>query len=243
MGHNGWLGAVFAFVVAFTARSGFACPRDGTDGPCHYLQKALAVLDDVQFAVDQVQQVHVFDFDFSTNPAGMPVMDATIHAGDTVHWTWDSGFHSVTSVAGSLESFDSGDQFAPSATFDHTFTHVGRITYYCNIHGFDNGNGTAGGMSGVITVLAPPGDANDDGKVNFTDLLILAQHYGQTTTDLTTGDFNGDGKIDFADLLILAQHYGQSDAAVSAASAVSPVPEPALAALAAAAIPLGLRRR
>jgi len=162
MGRNRWLGVAFTFAVAFSAGGVCACPRDGTDGPCHCLQKTFAVLDDVQAVLNQAQQVHVFDFDFSTNPAGMPIMDAVIHAGDSVHWTWDSGFHSVTSVAGSIDSFDSGDQFAPSATFDHTFTHVGRITYYCNIHGFDNGNGTAGGMSGVITVLAPPGDTNDD---------------------------------------------------------------------------------
>ena len=243
MVHSRWLAVLFVGAVAFTGRGGYACPRDGTDGPCHCLQKAVAVLDDVQFALDLTQQVHVFNFDFSTNPQGMPVMDATIRAGDTVHWTWDSGFHSVTSVAGSIESFDSGDLLAPSATFDHTFTHVGRVTYYCNIHGFDNGDGTAGGMAGVITVLAPPGDTNDDGKVDFTDLLILAQHYGQTTTDLTTGDFNGDGKIDFTDLLTLAQHYGQADAAVPASAAASPVPEPALAALAATAISLFRRRR
>ena len=96
--------------------------------------------------------VHVFDFDFSINPSDMMVMDATIHLGDTVHWQWDSGFHSVTAVAGSLEQFNSGDQFQ-GASFDHTFTHAGTFVYYCNIHGFDNGDGTAGGMSGTITVL------------------------------------------------------------------------------------------
>ncbi|CAN5545476.1 hypothetical protein BH09PLA1_BH09PLA1_14100 [soil metagenome] len=102
---------------------------------------------------EATQNVHVFNFDFSTNPSGMPIMDATINVGDTVHWQWDSGFHSVTSVAGSAEVYNSGDLSSPGPTFNHTFTLAGVFTYYCDIHGFDNGNGTAGGMFGTITVI------------------------------------------------------------------------------------------
>jgi plastocyanin len=79
----------------------------------------------------------------------------TIHQGDTVDWVWQGGFHNVVSVAGIAEQFNSG---APTGvvgnTFDHTFTHVGTFAYYCAVHGSDNGNGTAGGMSGTVTVLA-----------------------------------------------------------------------------------------
>jgi plastocyanin len=99
------------------------------------------------------QTVHVFNFDFSTNPIGMPIMDATVNLGDTVRWQWDSGVHSVTSVAGSAEQFDSGNMSAPGPTFQWTFTHAGVFNYFCDLHGFDNGDGTAGGMSGTITVL------------------------------------------------------------------------------------------
>jgi hypothetical protein len=78
-----------------------------------------------------------------------------------------------------------------------------------------------------------PGDANDDGKVDFSDLLILAQNFNQNGT-YSTGDFNLDGSVDFTDLLTLAQHFGQ-------AAQLSPVPEPtALVGLAAA---LGRVRR
>jgi len=75
----------------------------------------------------------------------------TINLGDTVHWVWDEDFHSTTSVAGSAEAWDSGVH-NKDFTFDHTFTHTGTFSYYCKIHGFDNGNGTAGGMSGTVTV-------------------------------------------------------------------------------------------
>jgi len=87
-----------------------------------------------------------------------------------------------------------------------------------------------------------PGDANDDGKVGFADLLILAQHYGLTSGQtFDTGDFNNDGGVGFDDLLILAQHYGQMQ---TAAAAVSPVPEPAsLGTIGAFACTLVVRRR
>jgi plastocyanin len=89
--------------------------------------------------------VHLTNFAFT--PAA-----TTIHVGDTIHWINDQGDHSTTSVAGIAESWDSGLMNAPW-TFDHTFTHAGTFAYYCKLHGSDNGNGTASGMSGTITVM------------------------------------------------------------------------------------------
>lgn len=54
------------------------------------------------------------------------------------------------------------------------------------------------------------GDATQDQAVNFDDLLILAQNYGQTGRTFSQGDFNYDGRVNFDDLLVLAQTYGQS---------------------------------
>jgi hypothetical protein len=59
------------------------------------------------------------------------------------------------------------------------------------------------------------GDANFDRQVNFDDLLIVAQHYGQPTSrGYADGNFSGSvigsGNIDFDDLLLLAQNYGQT---------------------------------
>jgi ELWxxDGT repeat protein len=45
--------------------------------------------------------------------------------------------------------------------------------------------------------------------LDFAYLLTLAQHYGSAGT-FATGDLNGDGKVNFADLLVLAQKYGHS---------------------------------
>lgn len=98
--------------------------------------------------------VHVFDTDFSSNPRGQPIVDPTIRVGDTVQWVWDSGFHSATSVSGIPERWDSG-MLGPGARYSHTFRNVGTWHYYCIPHGFDNRNGTAGGMAGTIRVIVP----------------------------------------------------------------------------------------
>ena len=67
-----------------------------------------------------------------------------------------------------------------------------------------------------------PGDANKDGKVDGSDVTILAGNW-QTLTDATwdMGDFNGDGKVDGSDVTILAGNW-QSGVNTAAAS----VPEP-----------------
>jgi plastocyanin len=102
--------------------------------------------------------VYVGDFHFFDSPDGVH-FDPAISVGDTIHWIFYSGFHSSTSVAGISESWNSGDQsgsIGNSPTFDHTFTHAGSFQYYCDIHGFDAGNGVAGGMSAIISVRAVP---------------------------------------------------------------------------------------
>lgn len=83
------------------------------------------------------------------------------------------------------------------------------------------------------------GDADLDAKVDFADLLVLAQHYDQTSTTWLTGDFNADGSTDFADLVTLAQNYSAGVPATAQAGrfendwahARSLVPEPTLACL------------
>jgi len=62
----------------------------------------------------------------------------------------------------------------------------------------------------VTTALS--GDANLDGTVNFADLVIVAQNYGQSGRTLSQGnlDYSAGGAVDFNDLVILAQHYGSA---------------------------------
>ena len=55
----------------------------------------------VEAAAGAVHVVHVYDTDFSTNPAGQPVEDPVIQVGDIVRWVFDSGVHTATRTRGS----------------------------------------------------------------------------------------------------------------------------------------------
>ncbi len=93
-----------------------------------------------------------------------------------------------------------------------------------------------------------------DGTVNFSDLLLLAQHYGQANRIWDQGDLNYDGTVNFADLLSLAQNYGGTLSAAElsqlgpsveadAVQAFAQVPEPGTLVLATGATCLLLARR
>src|SRR5438034_3129753 len=57
----------------------------------------------------------------------------------------------------------------------------------------------SGARHGYMLKPLTPGDANADLKVDFTDLVTLAQHYNtQGGAIWETGDFDGDGNVDFA---------------------------------------------
>ena len=64
---------------------------------------------------------------------------STINVGDTVMWTWDSGFHSTTSGScpgGSCSpdgTWDAGLHTAPNS-FSFTFNTAGTFPYYCREH-------------------------------------------------------------------------------------------------------------
>jgi hypothetical protein len=69
-----------------------------------------------------------------------------------------------------------------------------------------------------------PGDANEDGHVDISDLSILATNYEQPGAwGWGDGDFSHDGAVDISDLSILASNYETG--------AGTPVPEPCTLAL------------
>ncbi|MBL0921683.1 MAG: hypothetical protein IBJ10_06090 [Phycisphaerales bacterium] len=63
-------------------------------------------------------------------------------------------------------------------------------------------------VSGAVSTYCP-GDANNDGVVNFADLNVLLGTYGLTGVDLPA-DANGDGNITFDDLNLLLGGFGQA---------------------------------
>jgi plastocyanin len=156
-----------ASIIATTSELSLACDRTGTGAPCtcslrsdgrphapHIEPLSLRSGPASSGPAESTQVVHVFSNEYSINEEGFPIVDATINVGDTIRWEWDSGFHTVTSVPSSSETYESGPKF-PVDDYEHTFNQAGTFWYYCQFHGFPAGNGTADGMAGFITVLAP----------------------------------------------------------------------------------------
>jgi plastocyanin len=115
----------------------------------------------------------------------------TIHQGDTVEWVWKGGFHNTTSVAGIAEQWSSPTTSTVDTTFDHTFTHVGTFAYCCSIHGSDNGNQTARGMSGTITVV--PAETLTSITVTPANTTLAP---GNTEQYMATGHFSDNTDAD-----------------------------------------------
>ena len=65
------------------------------------------------------------------------------------------------------------------------------------------------------------GDVNQDGWVNILDMVLVSQHFGQTTSDNSHVDVNDDGIINIRDLILVAQYFGESTA--SAAPSILPI--------------------
>jgi hypothetical protein len=82
-------------------------------------------------------------------------------------------------------------------------------------HQLPDGNYRAILGTSTLSFHVLAGDFNRDKSVNFSDLLILAQNYGQAGRTNSQGDANYDGNVNFSDLLLLAQRYGQSLASIS----------------------------
>jgi len=72
----------------------------------------------------------------------------------------------------------------------------------------DNGGATSVSDPVAIEVRVP-GDTNDDGKVDPTDLATLLDHWNPLGTGAfwEDGDFDGDGKVDPTDLAILLDNW------------------------------------
>ena len=72
--------------------------------------------------------------------------------------------------------------------------------------------GQASNANADLNTFILAGDINRDRSVNFDDLLILAQNYGQSGRTYSQGnvDYSADGVVGFDDLLVLAQRYGTS---------------------------------
>jgi len=64
----------------------------------------------------------------------------------------------------------------------------------------------------VYNVTGHPWDVNGDGKVDITDIFLVAKAYGSLPGFPGWDprcDVNGDGKVDIVDIFLVAKHYGE----------------------------------
>lgn len=61
-----------------------------------------------------------------------------------------------------------------------------------------------------LPIVVSDGDLNNDGKVNISDLSILASNWGKTGMTYAQGDINGDSVVNIQDLAILAENWGDT---------------------------------
>ncbi|HLU80847.1 MAG TPA: T9SS type A sorting domain-containing protein [Flavobacteriaceae bacterium] len=107
--------------------------------------------------VMSAQQTHHLNWFMGVTSAQASI---TIEEGDTVIWTFtDAVPHSVTSNAGSTETFDSGIQ--TGGTFSYTFTIAGTNPYRCIVHP---------SMVGTITVVPAPPACPDPSNLTASNI-------------------------------------------------------------------------
>jgi len=132
-------------------------------------------------------------FNVTVGPGGMLVFDpasVTIHPGDQVKWTWDSGGHSTTSGSPGMPNgiWNSGIHNG-GATFTRTFNSAGTFPYYCTPHG------GCCGMVGTVTVVnaSPTPNPTPTPTPSGTPPSILAnistRSFVQTADNVMIGGF------------------------------------------------------
>ena len=65
---------------------------------------------------------------------------------------------------------------------------------------------TPGASNSATSELPKTGDINDDGEVNFDDVILLAEHCYFGDTVYADPDVNSDGEVNFDDVILLAEH-------------------------------------
>ena len=54
-----------------------------------------------------------------------------------------------------------------------------------------------------------PGDLNDDGRVDITDIMMVANCWRSTEPQCSPYDLDGDGDVDVVDIMLVAVHWGE----------------------------------
>lgn len=100
-----------------------------------------------------------------------------------------------------------------AAPWTQAVTGLAAGTYTYTVKATDNDGAVTTSSAVTVTVNNPttqkPGDANNDGAVNSSDLAIFSFNWGKTGMTFAQGDFNADGTVNSNDLAILSFNWGK----------------------------------
>ena len=65
-------------------------------------------------------------------------------------------------------------------------------------------------MDATVAPARLTGDINNDGVVDVSDFLVLAENFGKADATREDGDLDGDGSVQFSDFLVLVNNFGMS---------------------------------
>ncbi len=149
-------------------------------------------------------------------PQGFTFHDVEYHSGevyDNADWNFfigDASFRWMSPATFAQNPNTNALRWGTLYTFSFTSTAApvdGQVLLTLFKPGDPAGVSAAARVPGSVSSYCP-GDANNDGIVNFFDLNILLGTYATSGVDLPA-DANGDGEIDFADLNLLLGNFGQ----------------------------------
>jgi hypothetical protein len=150
--------------------------------------------------------------EFDGDPATFVTVSGTIDLQGT-----QNASHTLTFVFRPASSYTLTRTVVLDASGAYSIANIPRGVYTVSIKGTKwlRKNITVDTQLGNVTdanVLLLAGDANNDNFVDISDLLLLIEHYNQTSPNagfLDAADFNGDGANDITDLLLLIGNYNQ----------------------------------
>ena len=142
--------------------------------------------------------IHVQQTGWTFNPV---VVNAAV--GDTIHWMWSGGGHTVTSGPDcNPDGLFDGDLTSSSTSFQWVVpaSAAGQtIDYHCVPHCFYSMTGRI-----VVAAAAIAGDLNNDGHVNGLDMTQLLGAWG--TSD-PVSDINDDGIVNGIDMSTILANW------------------------------------
>ncbi|MGN6367724.1 MAG: rhamnogalacturonan lyase B N-terminal domain-containing protein [Phycisphaerae bacterium] len=136
-----------------------------------------------------------------TNSASLAVSATDVTAGESaLTYTW-----STLNTPPAPVTFDNNGTNAAKNT-TATFTRAGVYTLQVAIKN-PAANITT---TSTLTLSVFPGDANQDGKIDLSDLSTVLNHIGANTSDWTSGNFDGAPTVDLTDLSYVLNNFGQA---------------------------------